>query len=67
MSSLSSYKSSTTKISEGTDEKGKYVVYREDYERPCGCHPETCSHFSEKVWTTRTYKEYENGQTETIK
>jgi hypothetical protein len=49
------------KLEEGVDEKGKFTKYRMVEEVPCGCHPETCSHFSGKVDSTRDYKKYEDG------
>ena len=40
------------------DEKGKYQIKNITEERPCGCHPETCCHFDEKVTRTREEKVY---------
>lgn len=61
MSAIDSGKSYKTHISTEKDEKGVYKLYEVDYEVPCNCHPETCSHFSEMVWKTSRYKEYEDG------
>ena len=60
MASVDSYDSYTVKIGSGEDEKGVFEKYRRTYERPCGCHPETCCHFDEKVWDSEEYKVYVN-------
>jgi hypothetical protein len=67
MSSLSSYESYRVKIGEGENKKGKYIEYERRYEVPCSCHPETCCHFDEKVWTSEKFREYKNGIKEYIK
>lgn len=43
--SYNEYKTGRT----GTDEIGKYEIIQVVREQPCGCHPETCTHFSESV------------------
>ena len=55
MSAIDSGKSYKTHISTEKDEKGVYKLYEVDYEVPCNCHPETCSHFSEMVWKTSKF------------
>lgn len=61
MSAMNSYDSYTTKLEDGIDENGKFTKYEYNYEHPCSCHPETCSHFDEKIWKSKVYKLYEDG------
>jgi len=42
----------------GKDGKGEYEIHINHYKVPCGCHPETCSHFDGKTWTSYEYKVY---------
>jgi hypothetical protein len=40
------------------DENGRYKKEHIRRQVPCGCHPETCSHFTEKVWESEVRKIY---------
>ncbi len=42
----------------GVDEKGKYEVVEIHSKIPCGCHPETCSHFGGKTTKVVKIKDY---------
>lgn len=50
------------KIEEGKDELGEFTIYVREYEHPCNCHPETCGHISETMWSSQKIKQYTNGK-----
>ena len=64
MASKDCYKTFTTKIISGENERGKYVKFRFEAERPCNCHPETCFHQNGKTRINQIYLEYEDGKRE---
>jgi hypothetical protein len=45
----------------GEDKKGVYTVFREIYDVPCNCHPETCC-CSGMMMRINDFKVYENGE-----
>ena len=64
MGAKENYKTFTSKIIDGEDQKGKFTKYRLQSERPCNCHPETCSHQNGTIRINKTYNEYEDGSKE---
>ena len=42
----------------GEDENGKYEIYEVTKKVPCKCHPETCMHFTGKIFETTEEKVY---------
>lgn len=40
------------------DENGKYRIKTIEEERPCKCHPETCTHFEQRFWRIEEEKIY---------
>lgn len=61
MGYIDNYDGYTSKKGDGQDEKGKFIEYVDYYEAPCGCHPETCSHFGRRDWKSQRYRRYEDG------
>lgn len=60
MDCMDSYRSFEIETKEtGTDENGNYVIWEQHKQVPCNCHPETCCHFSYKVWRITKFKKYE--------